>query len=138
MDAAMDFGRYMRALALDSGKAEAPIEPCVEQGAKHWEKRKEHAQLEEGAVLKVVRREGSGEGSAEEGDLVKLHYAVRRDATERVLESSAGGEPAVFVLGKPGPSGRLPRGRCRDWCALAPHTLRRCHLGVALPGCNCD
>ena len=74
----IDFSRFMEVLGRDLGKPEPPIEPCVEHGAKQWEKRKEQAQLEEGAVMKVVRQEGKGGELAQEGDLVKIHYVVSR------------------------------------------------------------
>ena len=47
----IDFGDFMAALSRDAAKAEPPIEPCIEQGAKHFAKRKEQAELEQGAVI---------------------------------------------------------------------------------------
>ena len=107
----IDFGDFMAALSRDAAKAEPPIEPCIEQGAKHFAKRKEQAELEQGAVMKVLREEGEADGgSPEEGDLVKFHYTVRKESSPVVLETSGSSEaspPAVFVLGK---GCRMPRG----------------------------
>ena len=114
----MDFKDFMRALSKsDRGKAEAPIEPCIEHGAKHFAKRKEQADLEEGAVMKTLHREGQADATTpEEGDLVKFHYTIRKESSTNVVETSqsVSGEentfsasPVLFVLGK---GCRMPRG----------------------------
>jgi len=108
----MDFRRFMEALSLACAKAEPPIEPSIDTAAKHWTARKEQALLEQGAVLKVVNEEGRGDANAEEGDLVKFHYAVAFESkpSQVIASTREDGKPGVFVLGKKGSLGRLPRG----------------------------
>ena len=42
----MDFREFMLALSHGSDEVEEPIEPCIEHGAKHFEKRKEQVKEE--------------------------------------------------------------------------------------------
>jgi FKBP-type peptidyl-prolyl cis-trans isomerase len=118
----MDFGEFMRALSKTENRKVGPIEPCIDHGAKHFAKRKEQADLEDGAVLKALHREGLAQGSTpEEGDLVKFHYTIRRESSAEVIETtqtkredqnskgevSSSDSPVIFVLGK---GCRMPRG----------------------------
>ena len=78
----------------------------------------DQADLEHGAVMKVVHKDGeTGGKKPEEGDLVKFHYTVRKGGEETVVETSRGGDPAVFVLGK---ACRMPRG-----LELAIHSMTK-------------
>ena len=60
----MDFREFMLALSHGSDEVEEPIEPCIEHGAKHFEKRKE--QVKEERKRKKFEKEREREREREE------------------------------------------------------------------------